>query len=242
VLLFPSVPLRNAFAGVATAGRLRTDAPGSTQQATLAVVSSTAYNLTGETRPVHRWGDFSQPVVDPTDDMTMWTTQEYVASSGLGGTPIGWGTAAEKLQAPPPAVLPSTSAAVAIGQASVPLALAGPVPAPPPRSVSRPITLIGVALLLLASLGLIGLTANIGLAYSLKFLWAPVLDRVALPGRLGRIGRRRGWLLFIQPALMLSIVALALSTPSRAPAFRPRTRAGETVSSRCDSPRTTPLP
>ena len=67
------------------------------------------------------------------------------------------------------------------------------------------------------SLGAIGLSAMIGMPYILKFLWAPVLDRVALPGLLGRIGRRRGWLLFIQPALMLSIVALALSTPAHAP-------------------------
>lgn len=64
------------------------------------------------------------------------------------------------------------------------------------------------------SLGAIGLSAMIGMPYVLKFLWAPVLDRVALPGALGRIGRRRGWLLAIQPALMLSIVALALSEPS----------------------------
>ena len=67
------------------------------------------------------------------------------------------------------------------------------------------------------SLGAIGLSAMIGLPYILKFLWAPVLDRVAPPGRLRFAGRRRGWLLTIQPALMLSIVALALSNPSRAP-------------------------
>src|SRR3954454_6334547 len=44
------------------------------------------------------------------------------------------------------------------------------------------------------SLALIGLTANISLAYSLKFLWAPVLDNAAAPGPLCRLGRRRGWL------------------------------------------------
>jgi PAT family beta-lactamase induction signal transducer AmpG len=67
------------------------------------------------------------------------------------------------------------------------------------------------------SLAVIGLTANIGLAYSLKFLWAPVLDQSAPPGVLGRFGRRRGWLLAIQPALAAAAVALALSDPARSP-------------------------
>ncbi len=63
------------------------------------------------------------------------------------------------------------------------------------------------------SLAVIGLTANIGVSYSLKFLWAPVLDRVA-PGRLRRMGQRRGWLLIIQPLLVLACVGLALSDPA----------------------------
>jgi MFS transporter, PAT family, beta-lactamase induction signal transducer AmpG len=68
------------------------------------------------------------------------------------------------------------------------------------------------------SLAAIGLTAEIGLAYSLKFLWAPLLDHAAPPGLLSRFGRRRGWLLAIQPALALSVVLLALSRPAIAPA------------------------
>src|SRR5690348_12937381 len=67
------------------------------------------------------------------------------------------------------------------------------------------------------SLGAIGLSAMIGMPYILKFLWAPVLDRVAPPGALGRFGRRRGWLLTIQPLLILSIAGLALSNPATAP-------------------------
>jgi len=65
------------------------------------------------------------------------------------------------------------------------------------------------------SLGAIGLTANIGLAYSLKFFWAPLLDQVRPP--LAKLGRRRGWLAFLQPALTLACVCLALSDPTRAP-------------------------
>ena len=67
------------------------------------------------------------------------------------------------------------------------------------------------------SLAAIGLTANIGLAYSLKFLWAPVLDQGSAPFGLARFGRRRGWLLAIQPALALAAVLLALSNPAAAP-------------------------
>ena len=68
------------------------------------------------------------------------------------------------------------------------------------------------------SLALIGLTANIGLAYSLKFLWAPVLDQTLPPGPLRALGRRRGWLLAIQPALVVAAALLALSDPVMAPA------------------------
>ena len=67
------------------------------------------------------------------------------------------------------------------------------------------------------SLALIGLTANIGLAYSLKFLWAPVLDNAPPPGPLRHLGRRRGWLAAIQPALAAAAALLALSDPGRLP-------------------------
>ncbi|MGH7154238.1 MAG: AmpG family muropeptide MFS transporter [Acetobacteraceae bacterium] len=67
------------------------------------------------------------------------------------------------------------------------------------------------------SLALIGLTANVGLAYSLKFLWAPLLDQVRPPWMLARLGRRRGWLALIQPLLAISAVLLALSNPELAP-------------------------
>jgi len=59
-------------------------------------------------------------------------------------------------------------------------------------------------------LGAIGATALIGLAYTLKFLWAPILDHVRPPLRLGR---RRGWLLLIQPALALAILGLGSLDP-----------------------------
>lgn len=66
-------------------------------------------------------------------------------------------------------------------------------------------------------LELIGATATIGLAYALKFLWAPVLDNVRPPGALRGLGRRRGWLMAIQPLLTTAAVLLALSWPAHAP-------------------------
>jgi PAT family beta-lactamase induction signal transducer AmpG len=67
------------------------------------------------------------------------------------------------------------------------------------------------------SLAAIGLTANIGLAYTLKFLWSPLLDQVRPPVGLARFGRRRGWLLAIQPSLAAACLALALADPRQTP-------------------------
>ena len=49
-------------------------------------------------------------------------------------------------------------------------------------------------------LTVIGLMALVGLPYTLKFLWAPFLDRFTLPF----FGRRRGWLLIAQLFLIFS--------------------------------------
>lgn len=59
-------------------------------------------------------------------------------------------------------------------------------------------------------LGTIGLFALVGLPYTLKFLWAPLLDRFA---PIGGMGRRRGWLLLIQIALIAAIAGLGLADP-----------------------------
>lgn len=62
-------------------------------------------------------------------------------------------------------------------------------------------------------LGTIGLFALVGLPYTLKFVWAPLMDRYT-PALLGR---RRGWLLIIQLLLMLAIAGLGLTQPAQAP-------------------------
>ncbi|WP_419727748.1 AmpG family muropeptide MFS transporter [Lichenicola sp.] len=65
------------------------------------------------------------------------------------------------------------------------------------------------------SLRAIGAAALIGLPYLLKFLWAPLLDRMP-PTPLTRLGRRRGWILPIQALLTLAIVLMADCQPARA--------------------------
>ena len=58
-------------------------------------------------------------------------------------------------------------------------------------------------------LTVIGMMALVGLPYTLKFLWAPFMDRFTLPF----LGRRRGWLLIAQVALMCSIAGLGFTDP-----------------------------
>ena len=65
------------------------------------------------------------------------------------------------------------------------------------------------------SLRAIGATALIGLPYTLKFLWAPLVDRVRLRP-LARRGRRRSWLLVLQPLLAGAILLLGASDPPHA--------------------------
>ena len=59
----------------------------------------------------------------------------------------------------------------------------------------------------------IGLLALVGTAYSLKFLWAPLVDRLPLGGLTRRLGRRRGWALAVQVPLALAILALGFTDP-----------------------------
>ncbi|MEQ1678112.1 MAG: T9SS type A sorting domain-containing protein [Chitinophagaceae bacterium] len=76
------------------AGRYRTDVSGTLQTFTLATTSTTAYNQAGSPE---RWGDYSQVVVDPQDDMTMWAFQEFCNATN------SWGVRAIQVKAPPPA-------------------------------------------------------------------------------------------------------------------------------------------
>ncbi len=64
----------------------------------------------------------------------------------------------------------------------------------------------------------ITLIASAGLAYTLKFLWAPLVDRWVLP-IFGRLGLRRGWILFALVLVMVALLAMAQLTPDRLAPF-----------------------
>ncbi|MGH2697073.1 MAG: Ig domain-containing protein [Actinomycetota bacterium] len=89
------------FAGAAVAERLASD-PAGTLSAPLDVQSSTfLYDVGTQTR--RRWGDYSQTVIDPNDNMTFWTFQEYTNATN------SWGVRVIELKAPPPATPSSAS-------------------------------------------------------------------------------------------------------------------------------------
>ncbi len=59
----------------------------------------------------------------------------------------------------------------------------------------------------------IGLFTLVGLPYTLKFLWAPLLDRFTVP----LFGRRRGWIWVFQALLLILIFAMSMVSPVKAP-------------------------
>ncbi len=59
----------------------------------------------------------------------------------------------------------------------------------------------------------IGYLSWVGLAYGFKWCWAPLVDRLPLPGLTSTLGRRRGWLLLSQAAIMAGLVGMALADP-----------------------------
>jgi MFS transporter, PAT family, beta-lactamase induction signal transducer AmpG len=63
----------------------------------------------------------------------------------------------------------------------------------------------------------IGFFTLVGTPYTLKFLWAPIVDAVDIPILSRMLGRRRGWLVFSQLLLMATIVFLAFCDPAISP-------------------------
>ena len=59
----------------------------------------------------------------------------------------------------------------------------------------------------------IGIFTLVGLPYTLKFLWAPVMDRVVPPW----LGRRRGWMLIAQIAVAVGLAVMGLTGPGVRP-------------------------
>ena len=110
-------------ADAATNGRLRTDTLGTSRTVSIYTSSTTAYNPSGDDGSdigFRRWGDYSFTCLDPLDDMTFWTIQEYCDGTNT------YGCQAAKLLAPPPATPTSASpSTIAGGQTSVNVTITG---------------------------------------------------------------------------------------------------------------------
>src|SRR5436853_2321979 len=81
-------------------------------------------------------------------------------------------------------------------------------------SAGLPLALSGSTLLVWmreagVDLATIGLFALVGTPYTVKFLWAPVVDALDVPVLSRLLGRRRGWLVLSQLLLMAAVVFLA---------------------------------
>ncbi len=91
-------------------------------------------------------------------------------------------------------------------------------------SCGLPLALSGSTLLVWmresgVDLGTIGLFALVGTPYTIKFLWAPLIDALNVPLLSRALGRRRGWLVFSQVLLIAAILVLALTDPAKSPFF-----------------------
>src|SRR5579884_4389642 len=64
------------------------------------------------------------------------------------------------------------------------------------------------------SLGTIGLFALVGTPYTVKFLWAPLIDALDIPLLSRVLGRRRAWLVLTQLLLLSAIVFLGMCDPA----------------------------
>ena len=81
-----------------------------------------------------------------------------------------------------------------------------------------PLTLLlGTMTFWLAKVGIdkktIGFAIGLTTPYTLKFLWAPLIDRINLPGLTGLFGQRRAWLFLVQALLFGAIWMLGASQP-----------------------------
>ncbi|SVE07201.1 uncharacterized protein METZ01_LOCUS460055, partial [marine metagenome] len=64
------------------------------------------------------------------------------------------------------------------------------------------------------SFTVIGLFSWASTAYALKFLWAPLVDRVPIPVLSRLLGQRRSWLLLAQTVCAASMIAIGSTTPA----------------------------
>lgn len=60
----------------------------------------------------------------------------------------------------------------------------------------------------------IGMLSWVGLVFTLKFFWAPIVDRVGLPWLTKKLGRRRSWMLVAQIGIVAALAHLSTSQPA----------------------------
>jgi hypothetical protein len=112
-----SVAGPNQTPNVIISGRYNNQNPGELAIPVFATTSIATYNA--ETGDEQRWGDYSQTVVDPSDNMTMWTFQEYANQTDK------WGERAIQVKAPPPATPTSLSPIICNDQRTSEVVLSG---------------------------------------------------------------------------------------------------------------------
>ncbi len=123
------------YAGADLSWRMSGDPLGTLRGDTVLKAGEAAYFKdfgTGD----NRWGDFSSTVVDPIDDLSLWTLQEYAASNNNWGT--WWGEISPGAPTPTPSFTPS--ATLTPSPTSSPTSTPQPSasPTPPPTSTPTP--------------------------------------------------------------------------------------------------------
>ena len=105
---------------IAAALRLATDAPGALGPPIVVQPGTANSNDLTDQFNQHRWGDYSTMSVDPNDDMTFWTVQEY------SNAPNSWAVRVIQLKAPPPATpVSATPSSLAQGQFDTDIVVTG---------------------------------------------------------------------------------------------------------------------
>ncbi len=110
------------FANAAYALRYAADPSGTLRPSVIYTGSSASYNPPGDPGGYRgrRWGDYSHTSLDPKDNLTMWTIQEYCNSKNSYGCRV-----ATILAAPPAKLISCTPPRIALNQASVSLVIKG---------------------------------------------------------------------------------------------------------------------
>ncbi len=59
----------------------------------------------------------------------------------------------------------------------------------------------------------VGMFAWVGILYAFKFVWAPLVDQIGLPGLTAWLGRRRSWMLLAQVGVAVALLGMAFTDP-----------------------------